>query len=189
MPKLLHRLAFDHCYINSLPNAPSTSRTHARKVLSRYYKHCIVTKWNSSADYQCAHIVPRRVGLRLGFPTTDSEDNLMFLCGSLHAHFDNMDWAFNVPDPADMLHRTNKGGPFTAQLIARPGVSNSVVSMFENQEFEIPAMNYCSLYLHMMVYRHVLLNPDERSSFDDLYAHYMAEPDFQRCYRASVRKK
>lgn len=163
-------MSFDHCFINSLTTSFKKPRSSTRKALLKLYKHCLVTGWTNPADYECAHIVPRSVGLQLGYPTTDHTDNFMFLCSSLHSLFDSMLWSFEVPP---MESFDTKSSSFTAKLVANPkAASNSILQNYTNEVYEIPSRNYCSLYVHHQVYLHGVT-----------YLTAMNEPAFQLLYK------
>lgn len=70
------------------------SRAELRKSLLKTMRNCIVTGWQYD-ECDCAHIIPRYIGHKIGYQDTDTTNNCVLLSQSIHKLFDDYVWALD----------------------------------------------------------------------------------------------
>lgn len=143
-----------------------------RKELQDKYGQCMITGWNNPTEYECAHIVPRAIGQKLGMSNVNMTSNCILLCNGMHALFDSMQWTMDIYQFLDMEitdEHTFKTKIISYKLSAYKNTDarTGILDEYTDIQLDIPIANYASLFLHYHAYYRY--NYENKRDLGDIY--------------------
>lgn len=129
-----------------------TSRSKLRSHLIKLYHKCIFSGWNNPLELQMAHIIPRKIGYKIGFTDTDTESNCILLSSGLHSLFDNFQWTLDIFSFLDLPITSDD--KFTSTILMKhvPNPGQSSLSHCVDRIYQIPVKYFRSFYAHYYTY-------------------------------------
>lgn len=145
----------------------SKRNSDLRKQLLKQQDKCIVTGWSNSKECSCAHIVPRSIGLQIGFQKVDTVCNCTLLANSIHTLFDDMDFTF------DIYYFLNLGITddtlITTRIITKKHIvpGTSILGQYIDKLISIKVDNFPSFLMHYYAYHMFHYTPN--NDLTDIY--------------------
>lgn len=151
---------------NKYGNGKSRLRTKLRRALMSKFSKCAVSGWINPLEIQMAHIIPKKIGYKIEYLETDSEENCVLLANGLHALFDGFQWTVDIFSCMD--YGVESESYFKTLLLMkykpRPGVSS--LSDYVDKHVMLPIQYYPSFYAHYYTYLKVnYLGRDPKQCF------------------------